>query len=291
MILSGKETAAAVYERTCALAEQCASAGHRPVLAVVRVGDKGSDLAYERGIRKNAEKAGIEVETRVFPENVSEAELTAGVDALGGDAGVDGILVFLPLPKNIDQRAVVNRIPPEKDVDGAGDASMLSVYKGSGAGFAPCTAQAVMEILDLYEVPLEGARVCVVGRSLVVGKPLFHLLLGRNATVTVCHSRTKDLASVTLEADIVVTATGHAGTIRAEHVREGQAVIDVDINFTDDGKMVGDAVFDEVNAKASAVTPVPGGVGAVTTSVLLNHVAQSAAGKMKIHNPAEEKNG
>lgn len=282
MILSGKETAAAVYERTRALADLCALAGRRPALAVVRAGEKGSDLAYERGIRRNAEKAGIEVVTSVFNENVPETELGAGLDRLGADERVDGILLFLPLPAEIDQRAVVNRIPPEKDVDGAGDASMLSVYKGSGTGFAPCTAQAVMEILDHYRVPLAGARAVVVGRSLVVGKPLLHLLLGRNATVTVCHSKTKNLAAVTREADILITATGHAGTIRAEHVREGQVVIDVGINFTEDGKMVGDAVFDAVSARASAVTPVPGGVGAVTTSVLLNHVAQSAAGKMGI---------
>lgn len=275
--LTGKEVALSIYKRTSALSERVRrEKGRPPVLAIVRVGEKGADLAYERGVRKNAQKAGVEVKTTALREDVQEEKLKSTIISLNKDGGTDGILLFLPLPKRFDEAGIVNLISPEKDVDGATDASRLSVYTGSGSGFAPCTPQAVVEMMHYYKIPIRGKRAVIVGRSLVVGKPLAMLLLKENATVTVCHTRTEDLPSVTQEADLLVSAAGHIGTIGREHVRKEQCVFDVGINMTPEGKMTGDVLYDEVSPLVHAITPVPGGVGAVTTSVLMLHTAEAA---------------
>lgn len=281
-ILSGKETAESIMRQNLALSRKYQKEhGRKPQVAIVRIGAKANDLAYERGVRRNAEKAEIEVNVHELPEDAGEIEVIGRIELLNHDRNVDGILLFLPLPKSLDERKIVNSIAPEKDLDGATDASKLGVYTGSGTGFAPCTAQAVMEILDHYEIPIEGKRAVVIGRSQVIGKPLSMMLLKRNATVTICHSKTQNLEKVTREADILVSAAGRIGMVTKNHVKEGQTVIDVGINFTEDGKMTGDVLFNEVSPIVSDITPVPGGVGAVTTAVLLSHALAGARSGLK----------
>lgn len=259
-VLSGKAVAESIMEKTRARAAQLAEVGRQPVLLIVRVGEKGSDLSYERGVTKRAESAGIAVRVKALPENVSEEVLAEVLKNASEDPNVSGVLPFLPLPRHLDEKKVLSALSPEKDIDGATRASMLGVYAGTGEGYSPCTPEAVIRILDHYGVDLTGKKVAVVGRSLVVGKPLSMLLLARNATVTMCHTKTTDLPKETRMADILVVATGHAKTIRAEHLREGQMVLDVGINFDEDGKMCGDVAYDEAQSLVAAITPVPGGV-------------------------------
>lgn len=274
-ILSGKETAAAIIEKNLEESGQFQKLYKRqPSVCVVRIGARPDDLAYERGIQRNAKKAEIKVCVHELPEDIKEEDVISCISSLNRDPDTDGILLFLPIPKRFNERRIVNSIAPEKDIDGATDASKLGVYTGSGEGFPPCTAEAVMKILDYYQIPIEGRRAVVIGRSPVIGKPLSMMLLQRNATVTICHSRTRDLSDVTKEADILVSAAGRMGMVTRDHVRYGQTVIDVGINFNKEGKMTGDVVFDEVSPIVSAITPVPGGVGAVTTAVLLSHVLE-----------------
>lgn len=278
-ILSGKETAASIMAKNLALSGTFQETYKRkPKIAIVRVGSKPNDLSYERGVRKNAQKAEIDVEVHELPEKIEEDDVIGEICSLNEEESVDGILLFLPLPKHLNEQKIVNSIAPEKDLDGVTDASRLGVYTGNETGFPPCTAQAVMEILDHYEIPVAGKRAVVIGRSLVIGKPVSMMLLKRNATVTICHSKTKDLEAVTREADILVSAAGRIGMVTKNHVREGQTVIDVGINFDDSGKMKGDVLFDEVSPVASDVTPVPGGVGSVTTAVLLSHALRKVTG-------------
>ncbi|MEE8826125.1 MAG: tetrahydrofolate dehydrogenase/cyclohydrolase catalytic domain-containing protein [Eubacteriales bacterium] len=279
-VLSGKETANSIFENLRPRADAVTASGHTPTLAVVRTGEKKSDLAYERGIRKHADMAGCSVVTDAFPQDVSEEDLVSRIRELNEDETIDGILIFQPLPKQLNAHRVIEAISAGKDVDGATDASRLFVYTGHGSGFAPCTAQSVIEILDYYGVALQGKHAVIVGRSMVVGKPLANLFLARNATVTVCHSKTEDLPAITKTADILVSATGHIGTIGGEHVSKDQYVLDVGINFGADGKMTGDVLSGEVSPLVRALTPVPGGVGSVTTAVLFKHVVESAEGSV-----------
>ena len=274
--LKGAAVAAAICEKLTAQVEALNGRGIVPCLAIVRMGEEGSDLAYERGAVKRCDALGIRVEHVVLPREASQEALLKEIDRINGDRNIHGCLILRPLPKQIDERAVCCALAPEKDVDSITEGSMSTVYSGMGAGFKPCTAQAVIEILDHYEIPLVGARVAVIGRSLVVGKPLSLLLQGRNATVTMCHTKTKDMAAVCREQDIVISAAGHAGTVDESFVRAGQVVIDVGTNMGPDGKLTGDVVFSEVEPVVHAITPVPGGVGAVTTTVLASHVVEAA---------------
>ena len=203
---------------------------------------------------------------------------TAG--SVNRDGSIHGCLLFRPLPPQMDDGAVRAALAPEKDVDGITDASLAGVFTGSGVGYPPCTAQACVEVLDYYGIPLEGRRVTVVGRSLVVGKPAAMLLDRRNATVTLCNSRTRDLAALCRQADVLVVAMGRRGAIGADCIAPGQAVVDVGIHTGPDGRLCGDVRFEEAEAIAAAITPVPGGVGAMTTSVLAAHVAAAAAGTL-----------
>lgn len=270
--LLGKPAAEDLYRRTKRKAEAFReNTGFSPKAAIVRVGAKPEDLSYEKGIRRHAEEAGVVLETHELPISASEEKIIDTIHSLNDDEKVTGILLFLPLPHGINEQRVVNEIAPKKDLDGATDASKLHVYTGRGSGFAPCTPEAVLVICDYYGLSLEGKHAVVIGRSLVVGKPLSMLLLKRNATVTICHSRTKNLSDLTKSADIVISAAGKIGMVTKDMVRAGQTVIDVGINFDDLGKMKGDVLYDEVSEIADAVTPVPGGVGAVTTAVLLSH--------------------
>lgn len=275
-LLLGKEVNASLNERVRSKAARLRETGITPTLAILRVGERPDDLAYEKGARKRHEALGIDCRNVVLPAEVRQEELLAAVEELNRDVSVHGVLMLRPLPAHIDERLVCGALRAEKDVDGQTEASMAGVFTGSGVGFAPCTAQACMEILAHYGIDCAGRRAVVVGRSLIVGKPAAMLLLQKNATVTVCHTRTADLAEVTRRADILLVAAGRAGVIGAEHVSEGQTVIDVGIHVGADGRMCGDVDFDAVSPVVEAITPVPGGVGSVTTSVLAEHVTEAA---------------
>jgi len=273
--LKGAPVANAINERSQAALNDLLSKGISPTLAIVRVGEREDDVSYETGAMKRCEKVGVVVRNVVLPESITQPELIAKIEELNQDKSVHGVLIFMPLPKHLDSEAVRRSLTPEKDIDGITDGSLAGVFSGSGVGFSPCTAQACIEILDFYEIDCKGKKAAVVGRSLVVGKPVSMLLLGKNATVTICHTRTVDMPSVTRDAEIVIVAAGKAKVIGSEYFSNHQVVIDVGINFID-GVMCGDVDFEAANNIVSAVTPVPGGVGTVTTSVLVSHVVEAA---------------
>ena len=274
--LLGKEVNAdlnqQIIDRVNALKEK----GVVPTLGIIRVGEKDADLSYERGATKRCEKLGVEYKKFVFPENVSQEELMGAIDQVNKDSSIHGVLIFRPLPKTLDEKAVIAALDPEKDIDGITDGSMVGVYTGQKKGFPPCTAQAVMEILRHYQVDLKGKKAVVIGRSLVIGKPVAMMLLKQNATVTICHTKTKDMAAEAREADVLVVAAGHRDVVDDTFVRPGQMVIDVGINVNDEGKLCGDVSYDKVEPIVDSITPVPGGVGSVTTSVLVSHVVEAA---------------
>ncbi|MCL2826878.1 MAG: bifunctional 5,10-methylenetetrahydrofolate dehydrogenase/5,10-methenyltetrahydrofolate cyclohydrolase [Eggerthellaceae bacterium] len=276
-ILKGSEVVEAMNNEIAAEVEKLKARGVDPTLAIVRVGERGDDISYERGATKRAEKVGVAVRNVLLPEDVSQEELIAAIEGLNADDAVHGVLLFRPLPKHIDEDAVRNTLDPRKDIDGITDLSLAGVFASSGTGFAPCTAQACMEILDFFGYDLKGKSAVVVGRSLVVGKPAAMMLLDRNATVTVAHSRTQDLAGVCRSADVVIACVGRAAMVGADYLRAGQVVIDVGINVAEDGSLIGDVDFGAAESIVDAITPVPGGVGTVTTSVLVKHVVQSAS--------------
>lgn len=274
----GAPVAARLQERTAALTEKLRARGVTPTLALVRVGENESDLAYERGAMKRCAACGVETRSVVLSENAGEEALLSALRSLNSDDGVHGILLFRPLPGGFDEKAACETIAPAKDVDGVTSGSLAGVFTGSGTGFAPCTARGVMELLRYYNVSLAGARAMVAGRSLVVGRPLAMLLGQADATVTLCHSRTRDLPALARTADIFVAAAGRKRFFGAECFAPGQIVIDVGIHYDEaSGRMVGDVCTEEAERVAAAVTPVPGGVGAVTTAVLALHTAEAAA--------------
>ncbi len=276
VVWKGGEVAAALNARIRADAEHLAGNGVTPTLAILRIGENDGDIAYERGAEKRAAAVGVAVKKCLLPTGSTQEDVLSAIRALNADETVHGVLIFRPLPAGVDDNAVRAALDPKKDVDGITDASLASVFAGAGAGFAPCTAQACMELLQYYGAPLSGARAVVVGRSLVIGRPVAMLLMRQNATVTICHTRTRELPAVCREADILIAAAGSAAMLNADYVRPGQSVLDVGINFTPDGKMAGDVDFSAVEPIVSAVTPVPGGVGSVTTSVLMAHVVEAA---------------
>ena len=272
--MKGVPVAAAITAR---VADTIKKTGMRPPhLAIVRAGCRPDDVAYERGASKRMEKAGIRCSVCALEETVSQEEFLKVFDALNGDDDVDGLLVLRPLPPQLDASAIEERIDPKKDVDGISPVNMARVYAGRRDGFAPCTAEAVMEILRFFDVDPAGKRAVVVGRSLVIGKPLSMLLLREHATVTTCHTWTADLPTVCRTGEILVAAAGQARLIDDRYVGDGAVVIDVGIHVEEDGGMCGDVDVESISHKASLATPVPGGVGAVTTSVLASHVLQAA---------------
>ena len=277
--LLGKEVTAALNEKIKANVAALQEKGITPTLGIVRVGEREDDLSYERGAVKRCETLGVACEKFLLPADVSQERLMEVIDQVNADDRIHGVLIFRPLPKHLDEAAVIRALAPEKDVDGITDGSMVGVFAGTDQGFPPCTPQACMEILDHYGIDCTGKRAGVVGRSLVVGKPAAMMLLKKNATVTVCHTRTVDMPSVVKEADIVIVAAGRAGVVTADYVSPGQIVIDVGINVNEEGKLCGDVAFDQVESIVDAITPVPGGVGSVTTSVLVGHVVEAAMRK------------
>ena len=274
--LSGKEVTAAINARIRANVETCRAHGVEPTLCMVRVGDDPSDMSYERGASKRCETLGVACKQIHLPEDVSQEELLSVIEDVNQDPAIHGLLLFRPLPKHLDQALIENALDPAKDVDCMTDLSMSGVFTGKQIGFPPCTPQACMEILDHYGYDCTGKKAVVIGRSLVVGKPAAMMLIKKNATVTICHTRTKDMPAVTRDADLIIVAAGRAGVIGADYVREGQTIIDVGINVNAEGKLCGDVDFAAVEPVVDAITPVPGGVGTVTTSVLVGHVVDAA---------------
>ncbi|MDO4571976.1 MAG: tetrahydrofolate dehydrogenase/cyclohydrolase catalytic domain-containing protein [Clostridia bacterium] len=276
-IFKGAEVVAALNEKMTAAVEGLKARGLCPTLAILRVGERADDISYEKGAMKRCAAVGVEVRNVILPADVEQETLMSAVEKLNRDASVHGVLIFRPLPKHLDEEAVRRALAPEKDVDGITDASLTGVFTGTNEGFAPCTAQAAMEILDHFHIDCTGKRAVVVGRSLVVGKPAAMMLLKKNATVTICHTRTADLPAVTRQADILVAAAGAMEAIGADCLSPGQVVIDVGIHWNDArGKLCGDVNFGEAEPLVAAITPVPGGVGTVTTSVLVSHVVEAA---------------
>ncbi len=277
--LLGKEVTAALNERIKANVATLQEKGINPTLAIIRVGENESDISYERGATKRCETLGVACTKILLPENATQEQVLAAVDQVNKDDKIHGVLLFRPLPRHLNQTEIENALDPAKDVDCMTDGSMSGVFTGKALGFPPCTPQACMEILDHYGIDCTGKKAVVIGRSLVVGKPAAMMLIKKNATVTICHTRTKDMPGVTREAEILIVAAGRAGVVNKDYVSPGQIVIDVGINVNEEGKLCGDVKFDEVEPIVEAITPVPGGVGSVTTSVLVGHVVEAAMRK------------
>lgn len=275
-ILLGKDVADKATELLIERVEKLKAKGIEPTLAIVRVGENEDDLSYERGALKRAERVGVKVDVRVLPIDISQAAIEKELEMINYDASIHGCLLFRPLPKHLNEKKVCDTLRPEKDIDGITSASMAGIFMGVDTGFAPCTAEAAMAVLKHNDITIKGARAIVIGRSLVIGKPVAMMLLKENATVTTCHTRTVDLPGVTREGDIIIACAGVAEMVTAEHVKPGQTIIDVGINFTDDGRLVGDVAFDEVEPIVENITPVPRGVGSVTTTILMQHVVEAA---------------
>ncbi|MDO4281414.1 MAG: bifunctional 5,10-methylenetetrahydrofolate dehydrogenase/5,10-methenyltetrahydrofolate cyclohydrolase [Peptococcaceae bacterium] len=275
--LLGKDVAQHMQETLEEKIAALEARGVTPTLALVRVGARGDDMAYERSAIKRMDALGIRVRQVILDADASQQALETAVAALSDDPDVHGVMIFQPLPAPLSAEPLKAILDPRKDVDGMSPVNMAKVFSGDPSAMAPCTPQAVIEILDDYGIDLIGKRVTVVGRSMVVGRPLAMLLLERHATVTICHTKTDALMARCREAEVLVAACGRANMIGADMVGDGAIVIDVGINVGADGKLCGDVDFAAVEPVASAITPVPGGVGSVTTSVLAKHVVEAAA--------------
>lgn len=247
-----------------------------PKLAIVRVGENPDDMSYERGATKKLKSFGLDVASYVFPQDISDEDFKKAFKNINEDDEVTGILLLRPLPRTINEKDIENMIDPKKDLDGISPINVAKVFAGDTTGFSPCTAEAVIEVLKAYDIELTGKRVTVVGRSMVVGKPVSMLLLKENATVTMTHTRTVDLKKTCSDAEIVITAAGRAKMLNSDYCGQDAVMIDVGINVDENGKLCGDVDYATLDGKASAATPVPGGVGTVTTAVLAKHLIQAA---------------
>lgn len=275
-VLYGAPVADRLRAGTAARVAALRERGVSPCLALVRVGENGGSLSYERNALRECGRVGVEARSVVLGEGSDTAALAAALRALSEDKTVHGILLLHPLPAGIDEAAACAALRPDKDVDGVTDASLRRVFTGRGAGFCPCTPEAVLELLEYYGIPLDGARVTLIGRSLIVGKPLSLLMTARGATVTLCHRQTRALPARCRESELLIAAAGSPGLVGADCTRPGQAVIDVGTTPDAEGRLRGDVDFPAVSGIAEAVSPVPGGVGAITTAVLLRHVVEAA---------------
>ncbi|MCI8426708.1 MAG: bifunctional 5,10-methylene-tetrahydrofolate dehydrogenase/5,10-methylene-tetrahydrofolate cyclohydrolase [Lachnospira sp.] len=273
-ILKGLPVANAINEKL--IEEQKNLKGAIAHLAIIRVGEKPDDCSYERGAKKKMEKLGFRCSSFVFDADIDNETFQKEFDTINNNDDIDGILLLRPLPKHLDEKSIENRIHPRKDLDGISPLNLAKVFAGDDTGYAPCTAEAVIEMLDYAGIDLKGKRVTVVGRSLVIGKPVTMLLMKKNATVTVCHTKTNDLIAECKRAEVLVAAAGSAKMIKSEHVAKDAIVIDVGINVDDEGNLCGDVDFDGITAIAGMASPVPGGVGSVTTSVLAKHLMKAA---------------
>lgn len=274
-IIKGKPVADAITAELVKDVEVLKSKDIEPKLKIVRVGAREDDLAYERGALSRMEKCGIKAEVLELPVDICQADFVKELKAVNDDPSVHGILLFRPLPKQLDMEEIKFVVDPVKDIDCMNPLNAEKIFEGDKTGYPPCTSQACVEILDHYGIDMKGKRAAVIGRSMVVGKPLAMLLLDKNATVTICHSRTNDLPGVCRQAEVVIAAVGRAEMVTGDFISEGAVVIDVGINVNAEGKLCGDVKFDECVDKASMITPVPAGVGSVTTSVLAKHVVKA----------------
>lgn len=247
-----------------------------PKLAIVRVGENPDDMSYERGATKKLKSFGLDVASYVFPQDISDEDFKKAFKDINEDDEVTGILLLRPLPRTINKKDIENMIDPKKDLDGISPINIAKVFAGDTTGFSPCTAEAVIEVLKAYDIELTGKKVTVVGRSMVVGKPVSMLLLKENATVTMTHTRTVDLKKTCSDAEIVVAAAGRAKMLNSDYCGQDAVMIDVGINVDENGKLCGDVDYATLDSKASAATPVPGGVGTITTAVLAKHLIQAA---------------
>ena len=247
-----------------------------PKLAIVRVGENPDDMSYERSATKKLKSFGLDVASYVFPQDISDEAFKKAFKDINEDDEVTGILLLRPLPRTINEKDIENMIDPKKDLDGISPINIAKVFAGDTTGFSPCTAEAVIEVLKAYDIELTGKRVTVVGRSMVVGKPVSMLLLKENATVTMTHTRTVNLKKTCSDAEIVIAAAGRAKMLNSDYCGQDAVMIDVGINVDDNGKLCGDVDYSTLDGKASAATPVPGGVGTITTAVLAKHLIQAA---------------
>ncbi|MDP4094824.1 MAG: tetrahydrofolate dehydrogenase/cyclohydrolase catalytic domain-containing protein [Bacillota bacterium] len=277
VVMKGIDVVNAMKEKMVREVEELKQKGINPCLAIVRVGSKPDDLSYERGAIKRCEGIGITCRVFEYDQEISQQELVKEIKNINDDKEIHGILLFRPLPKHLNEDEIKYLVSPEKDMDCMNPINAAKVFAGDSSGFAPCTPEAVIEVLDHNKIPIEGSRVVIIGRSMVVGKPLSMLLLKRNATITICHTKTKNLEETCRNADILIAAAGKARMVTGAFVSEGQVVIDVGINVDAAGNLCGDVDYDEVSKIAGYVTPVPGGVGTVTTSVLAKHVIRAAS--------------
>ncbi len=279
-ILKGAPVAAAISEELKIKCQKLIEQGITPKAAIVRVGERPDDLSYERAALKRFDSIGIEVSRFILPENCTEAELLDTIDRINNDDSIHSCLMFRPLPDKAMEKKAAERLDPRKDIDCMTDISLAGVFAGNGSGYPPCTAQAVIELCDHYGIELEGKNVAVIGRSLVIGRPVSMLLQRRNATVTMCHTRTRNMEEICRRADIIVAAAGKAGLVDGSYLRHEdvptQIVIDVGINVLPDGTMVGDVDPAAAENFSAAYTPVPGGVGSLTTAVLAKHTMLAA---------------
>ena len=276
-LLKGAPVAASLQEHSAQSCQMLQAQGIQPTLAIVRVGERSEDLSYEKGILKRAEAVGVAVQSFVLEPTCTTRDLLDVIERINADASIHGCLIFRPLPTLMDKRRVCAAVAPEKDIDGITPSSLYGVFAQQSIGFAPCTVEAVIRLLDFYQLDLQGKHVVVIGRSLVVGRPLASLLLARHATTTICHTKTTGLEDITASADIVVVAAGKARMFTQAAAGFGQVIVDVGIHFDPAiNKLVGDVAFDEVEPVVDAITPVPGGVGSVTSAVLIDHVVRAA---------------
>ena len=275
LVLDGKAVSADLIEKLKKNVIRLKSEKVFPALAIVRVGDAGASVSYEHGAVKRCEEVGIDVRRFCLPKDVSQSRLISLIRDINEDGSIHGCLIFLPLPKHIDEKAVCAALAPEKDVDGITPVSQGRVYSSEGVGFPPCTAAACIAILDHYGISAEGKRCVIVGRSLVIGRPVAMMLLARNGTVTICHTKTSDLPGIARNADILIAATGKTGAVSRDCLTTSQVLIDVGIHVGDNGHLRGDVAPEDLDVPY-AVTPVPGGVGAVTTTILAMHVVKAA---------------
>lgn len=273
--LLGRPVADAITKK---VREKALAAGVTPKAVILRVGERPEDLAYERGILARLGKCGLEAQVKAFPVDVTQAELEQAILAANTDANVHGILLFCPLPGTLDQKRLCSLIDPLKDLDGVNPLNQAKIFAGDTSGSAPCTAEAVMEILKFYETPLAGRKCVIIGRSMVIGRPVSMMLLQSNATVTMTHTKTRDLVAECRQADIIVAAAGRAGLVTADFVKPGAVLIDVGINMDKTGHLVGDVNASDVRdrSQAAGLTPVPRGVGSVTSSILALHLLRAA---------------
>ncbi|KGJ49244.1 methenyltetrahydrofolate cyclohydrolase [Clostridium sp. NCR] len=274
-IIKGKPVADKISEDLKKEVKSLNEMGIKPKLAIVRVGERADDLAYERGALKRCQNIGIETEVVELDENISQDEFVKAIHKLNEDDKVNGILTFRPLPKHLSEDEIKYEISPKKDIDCFNPINTAKIVENDKTGYPPCTPTAVIEILKHYGINLTGANIVVLGRSMVVGKPLSMLLLNENATVNICHSKTRNLPEIASQADILVAAVGRAKMVKKDYVKDGAIVIDVGVNVDDQGNLCGDVDMEDVLDKVSMITPVPGGVGAVTTSILATNIVKA----------------